>query len=1405
MIRAPDGQKSGIRPRLDADAKRRAGADMKHQWQPARAGHGFISIWGHVAGRLAFILLSACLMLLGGSPRPAAAMPEHDATMVVGVRAHLGVHDAIRRWQPTIDYLNEKIAGARFILKTYPTPESVIDGAAMGEFDFVITDPGSFVTMEVEHGVKSLLSLVVSWQGRPVRQFGSVIFTRRSDSHIVSLGDLRGRTLMAVAPDAFGGWLVAKEEFHKKGYTPEKHLKSILFAGGNQRNVVRAVQEGWVDAGVVRTGTLEQMAAEGRIDLSAFHVVAPRRVPGFPFLLSTDLYPEWVLAASPAAPEAYRAAVIDALRALPPDSRAAREGGYVGWTLPLDHWPVHVLFQKLKAGPYTDYGEATLADALWKNRYWLVGIAASVIGLIFALVMLARHERRLARANAELAGLRGTEIEFYRHVLQSHAIVTITDADDCIVYASDRFLEISGYSREEVIGRRHDFLRSGLHPPEFYEEIRRTVRRGETWTGEICNRRKDGSLWWVQTSIIPKMDATGRIIGYASIRTDVTALKAAQREMNLREFLDCVPGESYKFWAEDHRIFFANSLALKATGLSEGEIKGHTLYEFLSPCDARRLRQLLEDMPLERGHTVEFECERRMPDGRRVPTRFHIHLLMPEWGAPRFLATLHDISGLSHARDQVEQLSATLDEFQEQIYMFWPENRRFFYVNRAAREWVGLPEEEIFRLTPADLEGGLTNEELDTLLRPMIEGRRQQIAFQRELRMKEGRLRTIEYDVKYVRPEGRRPRFVAVLRDVTARARAEREVRQLKSTLDLIDTEIYMFWPDSYEFTYLNKKALRRVGWNDNEWHGKHTYDNITENQQALLEERCRKLIEGPERSMVFEYRDRHGTPLEIYLHLIEPEGEPPRFISVYRDISERKQAEEAKSQFLSTVSHELRTPLTSIKGSLGLLKAGLGSADPARVASMIDIAYANADRLHRLVDDILDWEKIEAGKMTYHMEECDLVEVLRDAVTHNEAYGRQHGVRFRLDAPRHPVMCRLDRDRIAQVLANLLSNAAKFSGDSDEVEVILEMAPSGTEAVVRVRDHGIGIPEAAKATIFDRFTQADSSDVRKAGGTGLGLSISRAIVEAHGGSMDFESTEGVGTVFYFDLPLSIPAEAGDSPEKDAGKLTAEEEGPRVLVIESGTEMAMDLWLRLEQAGCRARVVTSAPAALEAMAADTFEAVVINAALAGGRSAALLRRVRRDSATKGCDVILYTPADGGADRDERLDTIVATTVARLQHGGAGNVAAQAAAAGATPGGKRRRALAIGDRHADPELVNSLARSGAEVIRVGALSQAGRRLEGALYDVVALDPSEAVFEWEKALEAFIGGAWPRVSVMVFAGRRSGGNQGPGGNSAGHAFSASARPEGKRKRSAGRDGPDTAKAAPAARNGAEAIKG
>jgi PAS domain S-box-containing protein len=264
---------------------------------------------------------------------------------------------------------------------------------------------------------------------------------------------------------------------------------------------------------------------------------------------------------------------------------------------------------------------------------------------------------------------------------------------------------------------------------------------------------------------------------------------------------------------------------------------------------------------------------------------------------------------------------------------------------------------------------------------------------------------------------------------------------------------------------------------------------------------------------------DRHGRelPVEVKIGLVNT-GDQRFFTAFLHDISQRKEIERMKDEFVSTVSHELRTPLTAIYGSLDLLNAGLAGELPPEARQLLAISHQSTERLIRLINDLLDLEKIASGKLVYRMQAQPLLPLVEQSIRDTRAYGETLRVEFSLQALAQPVVT-CDADRIVQVCVNLLSNAAKFSPRGDTVEVIL--AVHDGKARVSVVDHGPGVPPEFKDRIFDRFSQADSSDRRSKGGTGLGLAICHNIVEAHGGRMAFSGEPGVRTEFWFELPLA--------------------------------------------------------------------------------------------------------------------------------------------------------------------------------------------------------------------------------------------------------------------------------------------
>ena len=264
--------------------------------------------------------------------------------------------------------------------------------------------------------------------------------------------------------------------------------------------------------------------------------------------------------------------------------------------------------------------------------------------------------------------------------------------------------------------------------------------------------------------------------------------------------------------------------------------------------------------------------------------------------------------------------------------------------------------------------------------------------------------------------------------------------------------------------------------------------------------------------------KNGEAFPIELTISQVRLSN---RFIytGIIRDVTERMKLDEMKREFVSVVSHELRTPLTSIRGSLALLNTTAVGELPPRAKSMVSIGLQNSERLLRLINDILDIEKIESGKMEFTFEPVQICSLIEAAVEEHRTFFDQYKVRMRIEhGKRQNVMIQGDYGRLMQVLANLMSNAAKFSPENGTA--VIGTAVWTDMVRIWIKDEGPGIPEAFRDRIFQKFSQVDSSDTRKKSGSGLGLSIARKLLQDMDGSLHYRQREGGGACFIVKLPL---------------------------------------------------------------------------------------------------------------------------------------------------------------------------------------------------------------------------------------------------------------------------------------------
>ncbi|WP_342594962.1 ATP-binding protein [Salinicola lusitanus] len=411
---------------------------------------------------------------------------------------------------------------------------------------------------------------------------------------------------------------------------------------------------------------------------------------------------------------------------------------------------------------------------------------------------------------------------------------------------------------------------------------------------------------------------------------------------------------------------------------------------------------------------------------------------------------------------------------------------------------------------------------------------------------------------------------------------------------------------------------------------------SITESRENLTPWQCEYRILHPDGRVIWlagqsipEREDDGGTIWHGFLH----------------DVTERKRDERLKGEFISTVSHELRTPLTSISGALGLIQGGALGTPPDAMRGMLKTAHSNSQRLILLINDLLDMEKLVAGKMTFQMQEQPLMPLVDQAIEANQAYADQFQTRYVVTDRMDRASVNVDPMRLQQVMSNLLSNAAKFSPPHTQVEIRVE--PIGDRVRVSIIDHGPGIPAEFHDRIFQKFSQADGSTTRKQGGTGLGLAITRELIERMRGSINFFSEAGQGACFFFELPCTEMAQAPESRvsvEASPAPVDGHEietTGSRLLIVEDDPDTAVLLATLVRHWGYQAETAHTIGEALKWLERRSFDAITLDLLLPDGNGLTLLRQLREQPRTRELPVLIVSAAaeEGALEIGGRLDAV----------------------------------------------------------------------------------------------------------------------------------------------------------------------
>ena len=478
-----------------------------------------------------------------------------------------------------------------------------------------------------------------------------------------------------------------------------------------------------------------------------------------------------------------------------------------------------------------------------------------------------------------------------------------------------------------------------------------------------------------------------------------------------------------------------------------------------------------------------------------------------------------------------------------------------------------------------------------------------------------------------------------IVRDISERTRADSELRKLSRAIEQSPVSVVITNAKG-NIEYINAKFSEVTGYTVEEVMGRNpriVQSGLT--PVSVYQSMWEAILSGERWRGKLQNRKKSGELFweEIYISAIrDNEGMITNFVAVKEDITERIKVERMKNEFISTVSHELRTPLTSIRGALALIAGGVVGELPAKAKPLVDIAHKNSERLILLVNDILDMEKIEAGKMEFDIQPVKLMPLLKQAIDGNRAYAEQYRVGYELENELPEAVLRVDKNRLMQVLTNLMSNAAKFSPSGGKVSIAVEHI--GQHIRIAVKDNGPGIPEGFKNRIFQKFAQDDSSDTRKKGGTGLGLAITKVLVEQMGGSIGFDSQPDVLTTFFVEFPECIEKSAspGQSPPLPS-KGAAGAARPKVLHVEDD----LDIFHVVKGVVGIEADMTQAVSLAEArqmLARSRYDLVILDLKLPDGLGTELLPLLK--GVSPPTPVLLFTAFDVGAEDAKAVDAVL---------------------------------------------------------------------------------------------------------------------------------------------------------------------
>jgi PAS domain S-box-containing protein len=1103
----------------------------------------------------------ACLLLF--------PLPAFGAEAVkIGVLAFRPKPQTLAQWQPLAISLKQALPSHDFVVEAYTYPE-LNEAIAQHRVDFVLTNPGHYVMLAESGGVSApLATLAIKEAGQRASFFGGVIFTRVGQTAIATLEDLRGKVIASPSMESLGGYQAQAFEPSRLGIQLPRDCK-LITTGTPHDTVVEAVLAGRAEVGFVRSGLLEGMARNGKVDLQQIKIINRQNPANFPVQVSTRLYPEWAFSSLPHVDEKLARHVASALFLWEEDSAATTAMGIHGFNIPANYGSVEALLRELRLPPFEAPPVFTLKD-VWSRYRWQMYGALAVAGLIIWLLVRLQLSNRKLASEQRLVLLHQQQLRESEEAFRTVADYTYDwelweDPGGAFRYCSPSCERITGYA-PDAFKADPGLKERLLHPEDRAKwQAHRALVHAATEPEAAALRnvdelefrllRPDGEVRWIGHICHPIHDAAGRFRGHRLSNRDITERKQAEAaqqasEQMLQTVLDHFPG--VVFWKDtasnylgcNHGFALGAGLSDSADILQKSDFDlpwGATEAESYRADDRRVM-----DGNVAKLHIVETQHQADGSllwlDTSKIPMRDR------EGQVIGVLGVSTDITELKRTEELLRQIearqSAMIANIADVIAVISPGGINK-YMSPNIEKYFGWKPEE---LVEKDTWRNIHPEDLTRIqgVFAMLLGEPDaMVADQCRYQCRDGSYKWMEFVAVNRVHDPDISGLLLNYHDVTERKEAEAALAQsearYRAQFDLASEGIFSLSPAGV-IVDVNAAFAGMHGYTRAEMMNMNLKDLDTAASSKLAPERMRRLLAGE--TLTFEvehlHKDGHAFPMEVSASLVVSGG-APTMLCFHRDITERKQAEEEKAKLqaqlqqsqkmesLGTLAGGVAHDMNNVLGAiLGLASAHIGTqpyGSPLHQA--LDTICKATERGGKMVKSLLSFAR--EGPAENH--KLDLNAILREQVSLLERTTLAT-VRLQLDleAELRPILG--DASALTHAFMNLCVNAVDAMSENGTLTLHTRNVDNGW-IEVEVEDNGTGMPKEVLEKALDPFFT--TKEIGK--GTGLGLSMVFSTVTAHRGQMAIESEPGQGT----RVRLRFPAYEQEAPVQASAPAMAEE------------------------------------------------------------------------------------------------------------------------------------------------------------------------------------------------------------------------------------------------------------------------